>query len=170
MGSCWMGDHIKSSKASSWMGDEIKRRIPLNYLFICYSIVPNWVLIQLAFYIPPNFPRALGKGAVSSSFFFLLTICFFSRMLNWISTKLGQNDQWINGYKSYQQFDLKGHVGVTGVKKVNHVKNMKTALISKLIMSSCWQQTKLQKSQWWPCHTTPHIGVKGQNVSYFQFF
>ena len=21
MGSCWMGDHIKSSKASSWMGD-----------------------------------------------------------------------------------------------------------------------------------------------------
>ena len=30
MGSCWMGDHIKSSKASSWMGDEIKRRIPLN--------------------------------------------------------------------------------------------------------------------------------------------
>ena len=48
MGSCWMGDHIKSSKASgwmgdhikgskasSWMGDEINRRIPLNYLFIC---------------------------------------------------------------------------------------------------------------------------------------
>ena len=102
--------------------------------------------------------------------FFLLTICFFSRMLNWISTKLGQNDQWVSGYKSYQQFDLKGHVGVTGVKKVNHVKNMKTALISKLIMSSCRQQTKLQKSQWWPCHTTPHIGVKGQNVSYFQFF
>ena len=34
MGSCWRGDHIKSSKASSWMGDEIKRRIPLNYLFV----------------------------------------------------------------------------------------------------------------------------------------
>ena len=32
-----------------------------------------------------------------------------------------------------------GHVGVTGVKKVNHVKNMKTALISKLIMSFCRQ-------------------------------
>ena len=68
-------------------------------------------------------------------------------MINWISTKLGQNDQWVSGYKSYQQFDLKGHVGVTGVKKVNHMKNMKTALISKLIMSSCRQQTKLQKSQ-----------------------
>ena len=71
MGSCWRGDHIKSSKASSWMGDEFKRRIPLNYLFICLSIVPNWVLIQLTFYIPPNLPRALGKGAVSSAYFFL---------------------------------------------------------------------------------------------------
>ena len=39
-------------------------------------------------------------------------------MLYRILTKLGQNDQWVNGYKSYQQFDLKGHVEVTGVKKV----------------------------------------------------
>ena len=46
-------------------------------------------------------------------------------MLNAISTKLGQNDQWVSGYKRYQQFDLKGHVGVTGVKKVNHVKKYK---------------------------------------------
>ena len=102
--------------------------------------------------------------------FFFLTICFFFHMLYWISTKLGQNDQWVSGYKNYQQFDLKGHLGVTGVKKVNHVKNIKTALISKLIMSSCRQLTKLQKSQWWPCHTTLHKGVKGQNVSYFQTF
>ena len=29
-------------------------------------------------------------------------------------------DQWVSGYKIYQQFDLKGHVGVKGVKKVNH--------------------------------------------------
>ena len=41
-------------------------------------------------------------------------------MLNAISTKLGQNDQWVSGYKSYQQFDLKGYVGVTGVKKVKN--------------------------------------------------
>ena len=122
MGSCWMGDHIKSSKASSWMGDEIKRRIPLNHLFICLSIVPNWVLIQLTFYIPPNLPRALGKGAVSS-FFFFLTICFFFHMLERILTKLGQNDQWVSGYKSYALFDLKGHVRVTGVKKVIFTKN-----------------------------------------------
>ena len=44
-------------------------------------------------------------------------------MLDRISTKLGQNDQWVSGYKSYQQFDLKGHVGVTGVKKVIFTEN-----------------------------------------------
>ena len=60
---------------------------------------------------------------VSSSFFFLLTICFFFHMLHAILTKLGQNDQWVSGYKSYQQFDLKGHVGVTGVKKVIFTEN-----------------------------------------------
>ena len=50
-------------------------------------------------------------------------------MLYRILTKLGQNDQWVTNYKTYQQFDLKGHVGVTGIKKVNHVKNMKTSPI-----------------------------------------
>ena len=57
-----------------------------------------WLYNQ-PFYMPPNLPRALRKGAVSSCDFFLLsslfflTICFFSYMLNSISTKLGQNDQ-----------------------------------------------------------------------------
>ena len=50
-------------------------------------------------------------------------------MLDRILTKLGQNDQWVSGYKSYQQFDLKGHVGVTGVKKV---KNSKTLLLLQI--------------------------------------
>ena len=71
--------------------------------------------------MPPNLPRALRKGAVSSGTFVLapfLTICFFFCKLHRISTKLGQNYQWVNGYKSYQQFDDKGHVGVTGVKNV----------------------------------------------------
>ena len=69
----------------------------------------------------PNLPRALEKGTASSGIFVLarfLTICFFFHMLDRILTKLGQNDQWVGGYKSYQQFDLKGHVGVTGVKNV----------------------------------------------------
>ena len=71
--------------------------------------------------MPPNLPRALRKGAVSSGTFVLapfLTICFFFYKLHRISTKLGQNHQWVKGYKSYQQFDLKGQIGVTGVKNV----------------------------------------------------
>ena len=44
-------------------------------------------------------------------------------MLYWILKKLGQKHQWISGYKSYQQFDLKGHVEVTGVKKVTNFQN-----------------------------------------------
>ena len=79
-----------------------------------------WLYNQ-PFYMPPNLPRALRKGAVSSGTFVLapfLTICFFFYKLHRISTRLGQNHQWVNGYKSYQQFDLKGQVGVTGVKNV----------------------------------------------------
>ena len=71
--------------------------------------------------MPPNLPRALRKGAVSSGTFVLapfLTICFFFYKLHRISTKLGQNHQWVKSYKSYQQFDLKGQIGVTGVKNV----------------------------------------------------
>ena len=49
---------------------------------------------------------------------YFLTICFFFHMLYLISTKLGQNDLWVSRYTRYQQFDLKGHVGVTEVKKV----------------------------------------------------
>ena len=83
--------------------------------------MPNWVLIQLTFYIPPNLPRALRKGAVSSGIFALtrfLTICFFFYKLHWISTKLGQNLQLVSRYKSYQQFDPKRYIGATGVKNV----------------------------------------------------
>ena len=74
----------------------------------------------------PNLPRALEKGTGSSGIFVLarfLTICFFFHTLDLISTKLGQNDQWVSRYKSYQQFDLKCHVGVTGVKKVIFTEN-----------------------------------------------
>ena len=47
-------------------------------------------------------PVAYGPQTFSSFFlssFFFLTICFFYHMLNVISTKLGQNDQWVSGYK-----------------------------------------------------------------------
>ena len=70
---------------------------------------------------PPNLTRALGKGRMSSGTFVLapfLTICFFFYKLYRISTKLGQNHQWVKGYRSYQQFDLKSQIGVTEVKNV----------------------------------------------------
>ena len=57
-------------------------------------------------------------------FLLLLTICIFFHMLDRISTKLGQNDQLVSGYKSYALFDLKGHVGVTGVKNVIFLQKM----------------------------------------------
>ena len=38
-----------------------------------------------------------------------------------LAPKLCQNHQWGKGYKSYQQFYLKGQVGVTGVKNVKNV-------------------------------------------------
>ena len=44
--------------------------------------------------------------------------CYSSYILHWILMKLGQKYQWVSGYKSYQHFDLKGHVKVTGVKNV----------------------------------------------------
>ena len=71
-----------------------------------------------------NIPVPVYQRQNPTSFF--LTICFFFHTIDRIFTKLGQNDQCLNGHKSYQQFDLKGHVGV---RKVNHVKNMKTAPI-----------------------------------------
>ena len=78
-------------------------------------------LYDIRFTYRLTLPRALGKGAVSSGTFVLapfLTICFFFYKLHRISTKLGQNHQWVKGYKSYQQFDLKGQIRVTGVKNV----------------------------------------------------
>ena len=148
-----------------------------------------WLYNQ-PFYMPPNLPRALRKGAVSS--FFLLSShnllllphascdfdqtwsewpvgewlqklstvwpqrscrghrgqkghfygkCYSSYMLNWILTKFGQKHQWVSGYKSYQQFDLKGHVEVTGVKKV-------------IYFSKCsdWAEILIQWSLWHSKH------------------
>ena len=107
---------------------------PIKLLFLYFRFYNKRFTYRL------TLPRALGKGAVSSCDFFklggfrltyfflaisfflllllLLTICFFFHMLYPISTKLGQNDYWVSHYKSYQQFDLKGHVRVTEVKKV----------------------------------------------------
>ena len=67
--------------------------------------------------------------------------CISSYMLYWILTKLGQKHQWVSGYKSYALFDLKGHVEVTGVKKV-------------IYFSKCsdWAEILIQWSLWYSKH------------------
>ena len=61
-------------------------------------------------------------------------------MLDRISNKLGQNDQWVSGYKSYALFDLKGHVRVTGVKKVIFTENA-SHLHALLDFDETWSET-----------------------------
>ena len=65
-------------------------------------------------------------------------------MLHPILTELGQNNQWVSGYKSYQQFDLKGHVGVTGVKKVI-LRKMLLLLHASLDFDEIWSEASVGK-------------------------
>ena len=92
---------------------------------------------------PPNLTRALGKGRMSSSFFlsfFLLTMiassstCLIGCLPNLVRSMCGCMATKLMGLKIHP-----GSYGVTGVKNVNHVKNMKTAPIQNLTMSSCRQ-------------------------------
>ena len=116
---------------------------------------------NLRFNIPPNLPRALRKGAVSSypvgvsdrvlyltRFFFTLpaqpqgTVSYsfllsssssssgntsktYISVMSWsISTRLGHKNPWPCINLSYNQLGVKGHVGVTGVKKVISLKTL----------------------------------------------
>ena len=65
-------------------------------------------------------------------------------MLDRILTKLGQNDQWVSGYKSYQQFDLKGHVGVTGSKR-SFLRKMLLLLHTSLDFDETWSEALVGK-------------------------
>ena len=74
---------------------------------------------------PPNLTRALGKGRMSSfllvSFFFLLSsgnTRFSHISLHPILTKLGHNDRYLDHYSGTKDGGVRGHHGVTGVKKV----------------------------------------------------
>ena len=92
-----------------------------------------WLYNQ-PFYMPPNLPRALRKGAVSSSFFLLLSqfsACNFN-MPEPILTILGHNNPLQHRYMSHDQHGVKGHVGVTGVKKVIFTKNASPSTNFKL--------------------------------------
>ena len=91
-------------------------------------------------------PVPLAKGAVSSSFFlsFFLTMiassatCLIGCLPNLVRSMCGCMATKLMGLKIHPR-----SYGVTRVKNVNHVKNMKTAPIQNLIMPSCRQQSKL---------------------------
>ena len=74
------------------------------------------------------------------SSFFLLTMiassstCFIGCLPNLVRSMCGCMATKLMGLKIHP-----GSYGVTGVKNVNHVKNMKTAPIQNLIMLSCRQ-------------------------------
>ena len=75
------------------------------------------------------------------------------------------------GTWGYDQFGVKGHVGVTGVKNVKCVKNdLKQGQMEKLNVSSCRPWWKLKSIQWQLFHMTFGFEVKGQNVQFFWFF
>ena len=77
--------------------------------------------------LPPNLARALAKGTVMSSSFFLLsfflTICFFFHMLDRIFTKLGQKQVWVDGYKTYGSKNSSGVIWGHRGQKDDFTKN-----------------------------------------------
>ena len=71
-----------------------------------------------------------------------------SKWLNWARFDFGSD--MILGVLGVS---FRDHLGVTEVKNVNQVKNMKTAPIQNLIMSFCKQKPKLKKH--------PHLHLQG---------
>ena len=118
-------------------------------LFIWTTVKGSEISVKGCLTLPPNLTRALVKAALSSSYpagvsgrvlyltrFFLLLLLLLllsssgntskthSFDMPWpISTKLGHKNPWPMAFMSYNENGVKGHVGVTGVKKVKNSKN-----------------------------------------------
>ena len=86
------------------------------------------------------------KGHFHHNSSFFLTIYYSFDILGPISTKLGQKYVWVNRYKSYTRFDLKGHVGVTGVKKVIFTRKVSTPLGYMVWLWDSWTWSSLRPS------------------------
>ena len=110
--------------------------------------------MHFTYNIPPNSARALPKGTVSSypagdsgrvlyltrffflsSFFFLLSFFLLSGNTSFshtsqhpITTKLGQSVRYCNHYSRTKDGGVRGHDGVTGVKKVIFTKKASSPL------------------------------------------
>ena len=112
-------------------------------VFTCYSYIYAYALASTALPIRKHLAHLSDKGlqvkqkkmapagvvlfehSMSSSFFFLLSgnTSFSHTSLHLILTKLGHNDQYVDHYSSTNNHGVKGHDGVTGVKKVIFTKN-----------------------------------------------
>ena len=91
-------------------------------------------------------------------------------MLYLISTKLSQNDQWVSRYTRFQHFDLKGHVGVTEVKKGHFKGKCYSSYMLHWILTKLGQNNQkvsgYRSNQ--PFDLKGHVGVTGvKNVIYF---
>ena len=77
--------------------------------------------------LPPNLACALAKGTVmsssSSSSSVNTSLTYISDMTWPILTRLGHKYRLTTPFMSHDQIRVKGHVGVTGVKKVIFTKN-----------------------------------------------
>ena len=74
----------------------------------------------LSFFSLPAMPQALVsyRKFLSSSFFLSGNTPFSHTSLHPIQTKLGQSDQYLDHYSGSNDDGVRGHDGVTGVKKV----------------------------------------------------
>ena len=98
---------------------------------LCPDLFPDLV----SFFILPAQPQdlvsysfLLSSSSSSSSFFFLLLLSsgntsFSHTSLHLILTKLAHSDRYLNHYSHTKDGGVRGHYGVTGVKKVIFTKN-----------------------------------------------
>ena len=142
----------------------VKRSFSLKMLYLVHDIAWPYILwscINISISLKPSITfagstgnlgsvrgRSLKAGRVRRLWrqqclvlsFFLLTMiassstCLIGWLPNLVRSMCGCMAAKLMGLKIHP-----GSYGVTGVKNVNHVKNMKTAQIQNLIMSSCRQ-------------------------------
>ena len=102
----------------------------LHYVTWCIHVTHKyaWTWLSIAFFVSRStwghFRRQDMPSVMAnvSSFFFLLSssgnTSFSHTSLHRILTKLGQSDQYLDHYSGTSDDGVRGHDGVTGVKKV----------------------------------------------------
>ena len=87
----------------------------------CFLLVSSFFFFFFFFILPAQ-PQDLVSYSFLSSFFFLLLSSGNTRFshisLHPILTKLGHNDRYLDHYSGTKDGGVRGHHGVTGVKKV----------------------------------------------------